>query len=146
MIFRRRRDRCEDYAWLDSAISEYGWAVLYIPEGPDTTDEPSFHYTVGLTARQEPELIVYSLPYESGHGMLNAIAEQVTAGHTLREGEPVPGLPPDAPEIRTFAPQDCAIRLASRPRATAMQWPYARSCSPTRRDAGRGRRALTALG
>ncbi len=75
---------------------------LYVPEGPHS-DEPSFHYTVGLTARQQPEVIVYSLPYESGHGMLNAIAEQVLAGDSLREGEVVSGLPLEAPEIRTFA-------------------------------------------
>lgn len=89
-------------AWLDDAISEYGWAVLHIPAGPDI-DEPSFHYTVGLTARQEPELIVYSLPHEAGHGMLNAVAEQVLGGHKLRDGQPVPGLPLEAAEIRTFA-------------------------------------------
>ena len=102
MFFRRRRSRREDDAWLEATIAEYGWAVLYIPEGPDT-DEPSFHYTVGLTAKEQPELIVYSLPYEVGHDALNAVAEQVRDGLTLRDNEPVPGLPAEAPEFRTFA-------------------------------------------
>lgn len=106
MILRRRRDRRDGDEWLDEAIAEYGWGVIYVPEGPEI-DEPSFHYTVGLTARQRPELIVYSLPYESGHGMLNAIAEQLTGGQTLRDGEPVVGLPDEAPVITTFA----AVRL-----------------------------------
>ena len=80
--------------------------MVYVPEGPDI-DEPSFHYTVGLTARHRPELIVYSVPYESGHAMLNAIAEQMAAGQPLHDGEPVVGLPAEAPAIITFA----AVRL-----------------------------------
>lgn len=75
--------------------------MLYIPEGPDN-DEPSFHYTVGLTARQHPELIVYSLPYRTGQDMLNAVAEHTAAGLGLRDGQPVPGLPAAVPEVRTY--------------------------------------------
>ncbi len=102
MIFRRRRSRGEGDAWLEEAIAEYGWPVLRVPEGPDV-DEPLFHYTVGLTAKEQPELIVYSLPYDVGHDVLNSVAEQVLAGHELRDDEPVPGLPAEAPELRTFA-------------------------------------------
>lgn len=101
MVFGRRRGRKDD-AWLERAIARYGWAVLQVPEGPDL-DEPSFHYTVGLTAKAQPELIVYSLPDEVGQDVLNAVAEQVLAGRELRDGEAVPDLPPEAPELRTFA-------------------------------------------
>ena len=97
-----RRQDGDGEAWLDEAIGRYGWAVLYVPAGPET-DEPSFHYTVGLTAASAPELLVYSLPREVGHDVLNAIAQQVHDGHSLRDDEPVPGLPAEAAEFRTFA-------------------------------------------
>jgi hypothetical protein len=75
-----RHDRGEDF--IIEAVQEYGWAVQLIPAGDET--EPAFAYTVGLFASfGHPELIVFGLPHDVMHAMLNACGELVRSGTKL---------------------------------------------------------------
>jgi hypothetical protein len=60
-------------ARLRSIIAEHRWAVMFVGAG---FNEPNFHYTVGLTAQGLPELIVFGLPHDVGHAILNDLAQR----------------------------------------------------------------------
>jgi hypothetical protein len=61
------------------AISEHGHAVIGIEaDVKSKPPTPGFAYTVGLESSYErPEMIVFGLPYEVAHGVLNDLAARI---------------------------------------------------------------------
>lgn len=64
-------------------IDKHGWMVQHVGGG-DGPGEVPFSYTVGLTALGHPEFILYSLPYEYAHELLNILGSEVKRGHRYR--------------------------------------------------------------
>ena len=60
---------------IESIINEVGWAVQGVFSTPDHPG-PSFAYTIGLTAKGHPELIMSGLPLKYLQGWLNIFAEK----------------------------------------------------------------------
>ncbi|MFB9908517.1 DUF4262 domain-containing protein [Allokutzneria oryzae] len=75
-----------DYlAHLRGIIDSHGWAVQGV-EGDGV--HPPWAYTVGLTPRGKPELVVTGMPFQGAAGLLNVIApETVQAGERIELGE-----------------------------------------------------------
>lgn len=71
-------------------MNEHGWLVLNIEPATDAGALCAF--TVGLTARGLPELIVYSLAPVTAAHMLNDIASRMLAGEQFADGQVIPGL------------------------------------------------------
>lgn len=62
----------------EQIIDRVGWAVMHVlptDDDPDTTTP--FAYTVGLSAHDDPELLIAGLPPEVAHGLLNDLAGRV---------------------------------------------------------------------
>lgn len=79
-------DEAEEF--IQSAVRGHGWAVQLIAPGDD---EPGFAYTVGLfRSFGHPELIVFGLPDEVAHAVLNEFGERARAGAELRSGDRIP--------------------------------------------------------
>jgi Domain of unknown function (DUF4262) len=68
---------------LQIVIARHGWAVQGIE---DDWLHPPWAYTVGLTSRGRPELVVTGLPLVRAAGLLNDVAS-----HLLRATTPTPG-------------------------------------------------------
>ena len=63
----------EYMAEIEEKIAAHGWAVQGV--GGDDED-PSFAYTVGLADQGRPELVMFGLPIQIMHGLLNDLARQ----------------------------------------------------------------------
>jgi hypothetical protein len=60
---------------LASNLKEPGWTVIGVG---GSEQEPSFCYTVGLWHNfQHPEIIVFGLPIQHGHSILNALGLRI---------------------------------------------------------------------
>jgi len=68
---------------LDAMIERHGWAVLAVFADPDT-NTPTFSYTVGLTAKNKPEMIVMGMPPDNARIVLNGLARRLLAGEVKR--------------------------------------------------------------
>lgn len=84
-----RADR-EEQAWREG-VEQHGWLVFDIP--PDEPrghrdGAPGFQFTVGLTQRDLPEMIVYGLPEDAGMAILNDLADRLIAGESFSDGQP----------------------------------------------------------
>ncbi len=93
MWFRKRRgeqptdeDKVEREWRRD--IAKYGWLVIDVHE--DDEEGPGFHFTVGLTEKNLPELILYDVPSKTGGLLLNDVAQRLVAGERLDDGQPLP--------------------------------------------------------
>lgn len=66
---------------LDAMIARYGWGItaVFDPAGID----PPFAYTTGLSKLDLPELIVFGLPGQAAHGLLNIIGRKLKGGEQL---------------------------------------------------------------
>jgi hypothetical protein len=72
---------------IEDLIEQYGFTVMYIfPTSEDSS--PSFSYTVGLGEKGLPELIVFGLPQQAAHAVLNDAAQMLIEGN-LPLKEPV---------------------------------------------------------
>jgi hypothetical protein len=71
-------------------IEEYGWWVgLIAADG----EGPAFAYTIGLYEKfGHPEIIVFGLPHESMHGILNRCGNMIRDGKRFDIEEPVSGV------------------------------------------------------
>jgi hypothetical protein len=66
-------------------IAAYGWHVVEVVEDDEG---PGFAFTIGLHKRFEhPELIVFGLPLDTMHLMLNGAGESVRAGRAYAVGQ-----------------------------------------------------------
>jgi hypothetical protein len=72
-------------ARIRSDIETYGWHVIKVYEDDEG---PGFAFTIGLFQRFEhPELILFGLPPDTMHLMLNGAGEAVRAGRRYTAGE-----------------------------------------------------------
>jgi hypothetical protein len=71
-------------------IATYGWHVIKVFEDDEG---PGFAFTIGLYERfDHPELIVFGLPLETMHLMLNGAGEAVRAGRRYTAGQSYDGI------------------------------------------------------
>lgn len=61
-------------------VSSKGWGLQYVFPNPDLS-MPSFTYTVGLSAKGLPDLLVFGLPQQA-HGIVNDIAQMLVDSKT----------------------------------------------------------------
>ena len=67
-------------------IETHGWHVIKVLEGGD---EPAFAYTVGLQhSFGHPELVVFGLPLDVAHSILNVAGEAIRHGAQYSVGTP----------------------------------------------------------
>ena len=72
-------------AQMRADIATYGWHVIKVPEDDEG---PAFAFTIGLFKRFEhPELLIFGLPLETMHQMLNTAGEAVRAGQAYTAGQ-----------------------------------------------------------
>ena len=72
-------------AQMRADIATYGWHVIKVLEDDEG---PAFAFTIGLWKRfQHPELIVFGLPLETMHQMLNGAGAAVGAGRPYAAGQ-----------------------------------------------------------
>jgi hypothetical protein len=72
-------------AQMRDDIATFGWHVIKVFEDDEG---PAFAFTIGLYKRfQHPELIVFGLPLDTMHLMLNASGEAVRAGQVYTVGQ-----------------------------------------------------------
>lgn len=64
-------DRDEYLVGVEAKIAEHGWAVQGVGAGDG---EPAFAYTVGLVDQGRPELVMFGLPMNVMHVLLNDLA------------------------------------------------------------------------
>jgi hypothetical protein len=56
-------------------VDEYGVHIVHVPENDD--GEPGFSFTIGLWhSFEQPEVVVFGLPEEVAHDLLNSIADE----------------------------------------------------------------------
>ena len=73
-----------DQKFLD-IIDEHGWHVMCV--GGDA-ESPSFTYSTGIFALTgRPELIVFGLPMEVAHSVVNEYANRLRQGETILVGD-----------------------------------------------------------
>lgn len=75
---RRRRDEVDRKVMED--IEKHGWSDISVFPTQGDTDIVGFNYTVGLTLRDHPEVMVLGLDYVQMHGILTQVYEQVKSG------------------------------------------------------------------
>lgn len=85
-------------------VEEYGVHIVHVP-GDD--EAPGFSFTVGLWhSFEQPEVIVFGLPDEVAHELLNGIADDADDGKQFLAGQKHDGLLVGYP-VRFFAlPQE----------------------------------------
>jgi hypothetical protein len=72
-------------AQMRADIATHGWHVIKVFED---AEGPGFAFTIGLYKRfAHPELVVFGLPLETMHLMLNAAGEAIRAGQTFGVGQ-----------------------------------------------------------
>ncbi|MDO4880423.1 MAG: DUF4262 domain-containing protein [Capnocytophaga sp.] len=112
-------------------IEQYGFEVIMIPP---TDYLPSFAYTVGLWKNyQSPEIIVFGLPVETMHIILNTVVnEEIKAGKPIKTGSnymdvlqdfPVQFLSVDKRNISDYFGQAIAFYQTANFPALQLVWP-----------------------
>lgn len=102
----------QEHAWRQE-VARHEWVVLHVAAG----ETPAFQYTVGLTARGLPELVVYGLRLKTGMLVLDDLAARLLDGQVFADGVEVPDLLPDTPDTQLWDvtwlqnPLDAAVRL-----------------------------------
>jgi hypothetical protein len=78
----------ERLAQVLADIEEYGLHIVHVLEDDaDPTGEPRFSYTVGLWhSFEQPEVVVFGLPEDVAHELLNEIADEAAEGRRFVAG------------------------------------------------------------
>ncbi len=65
-------------------IEKYGWHIVHVaPEG----DSPGWSFTIGLHhGFGHPELVVFGVPHQAAHDILNVAGEAIKGGKTYEVG------------------------------------------------------------
>lgn len=71
----------------EQMIARSGWMVQLVF---GRFGQPNFAYTIGLAAKNLPELIVFGLPHELGGHALNVLAQRMTDGEQIACNVPLP--------------------------------------------------------
>lgn len=75
----------EDENRIANDIAEYGCHVVLIPHFEGT---PGWAFSVGLFERYgHPEIVVFGMSPENGHGLINYMMEQIQEGRTFADGD-----------------------------------------------------------
>lgn len=102
-------------------IAAHGWAVLSQErEGVN----PPFSYTVGLAAKDLPELILVGLEPAIARSALNRTASRLAAGEKLRNGQPLLEIIAGMSVIPRSVPPDVAERMMRFTHLLAMNKPW----------------------
>lgn len=102
-------------------IAAHGWAVLSQPrEGAS----PPFSYTVGLAAKDLPELIMVGLEPDIARSALNRAASRLAAGEALRYGQPLLEIIAGMSVVPRAVPPDVAERMMRFTHLLAMKKPW----------------------
>lgn len=75
-IKRRMAQHLQD---IQDLIRDHGWAVQTI------MTNPAYSYTVGLSKKGFPEIVVMALPFETAEVVLNHVARELIAGKLVLE-------------------------------------------------------------
>lgn len=71
-------------------LKRYGWVVQHVsPDGPGEYD---YAYTVGLSSRGIPEMVIFGLPTRVAQTILNAAARRALGGDVPAPGTVIRGL------------------------------------------------------
>lgn len=111
---------------MQSLIEEYGWAVQGV--FPTTEFDVWFAYTVGLTSRGLPELLISGIPGEQVQPLLNRAAE-MHCEKPFSIGDEVTGIAIDGVLMRVIDAPLAEIGMAvemyptMRPDAIQLVWP-----------------------
>lgn len=98
-------------------IDETGLHIVHVP-GDD--DGPGFSYTIGLWHNfEQPEVIVFGLPEEVAHDLLNALADEASEDKKFRDGERHEGLLIHYPVRFVAVPEDVHAQFLG-----LAQWAY----------------------
>ena len=87
----KREDATKDAAWerlrslIVEHISRVGWSVLHVAAG-SSEKSTSLCYTIGLTEKGLPELVVLGLDQSSAHWVMNEVAALAVAGESITPG------------------------------------------------------------
>jgi hypothetical protein len=75
-------------------IAEYGLHIVHVLEDDDDAEDAArFSYTVGLHhSLQHPEVIVFGLPEDVAHELLNLVADEISEGKQFAGGTRHEGL------------------------------------------------------
>ncbi|MCR9244955.1 MAG: DUF4262 domain-containing protein [bacterium] len=108
-------DESEARALAD--VSEFGVHIVHILADEDG---PAFSYTVGLHEKHEqPEVLVFGLPHEVAHELLNDLADLVAGGRRFAPGDRSEDL------IEGYPVQFLAVTRPEMPHLLAMaDWVY----------------------
>lgn len=69
---------------LRKLVADFGWVVVKIPA---EADSPGWCYTIGLELTfGHRELVVFGLPLDVGHAVLNVAGEAIRDGRTFKAG------------------------------------------------------------
>jgi hypothetical protein len=120
---------------LKQIIAEHGWAVRRVVPRIDDTDALEFAYTIGLTGLGHPEVVIYGLPVDTAHALLNDIGSRVRTGQRFGPGQVVIGLVENDVPIAFLVVQDTADLTAVEQiygavHALQMVWPDRHSHFP----------------
>lgn len=87
-----------------SNVEEFGWHVTLVPEDEEG---PAFAYSVGLFhGFEHPEIVMFGLPLEDLHQIINVIGEEVEQGRRFSDGDVAAGILDQADVLfRKVAPE-----------------------------------------
>jgi Domain of unknown function (DUF4262) len=77
-------DQCEFLERLCRIMDRHGWATRCVEGGPRG---PRHAYTVGLFQHDEPELIVFGMPFAAADRLLGTLAGRIRGGARFTHGQ-----------------------------------------------------------
>lgn len=90
---------------MQRKIDEFGWGIVGVGAGDG---EPTFSYTVGLTAKNLPEMSIYGLPPVAAAALLNDVATAVVEGYVSLDDQRLTGFLSNDYELAPVAMTDAA--------------------------------------
>lgn len=113
-------------ARLREIIDTHGWAVQGVLPEADQPGVP-FGYTVGLTAKDLPELVIYGLPPRTASAILNTAARRMTESGPFSPGDRI-SPPSDGPDVAVIDVVDTDVltmieHFYGPSRALQLVWP-----------------------
>jgi hypothetical protein len=129
--------------WISHCIEEIGWAAVYVFPTPDKPDLIPFTYTIGLTSKNLPELILFGLGDRQAHGIISsAIAnlDLTTVEEYVSYNEVSKNLPVEFRDLPQSSVEEYLCQASAYysdkklVRARQLIWPDAKGRFPWHRD------------
>jgi Domain of unknown function (DUF4262) len=102
-------DKTRIEQWLEHTIATAGWAVIPSALEAVTNDVP-VAYTVGLTERQQPELLIVGIHAAAAISLLNELAKRATTSGPFQHGQRIGNLITHYDAIIVDGPADGLLR------------------------------------